>query len=53
VHRYHFTVYALDCDHCDLEDDFTAVEALEVMEPHILAQARITGTYAIKPGVRV
>jgi Phospholipid-binding protein len=52
VHRYHFTVYALDCEKVNVPDDFTAVEALEAIRPHILAEARITGTYAINPGVK-
>jgi phosphatidylethanolamine-binding protein (PEBP) family uncharacterized protein len=52
VHHYHFTVYALSVERLDVPDDFTAVEAMEAMRPNILAEARLTGTYAINPGVK-
>jgi Raf kinase inhibitor-like YbhB/YbcL family protein len=52
VHRYHFTVYALDCDRAPLEGDFTCAQALEAIRPHILEEARLTGTYAINPSIQ-
>lgn len=53
VHRYHFTLYALGVERLNVPgEDFTAVEAMEAMRPHILAEARLTGTYAINPGVK-
>lgn len=51
VHRYQFTLYALSCERCPLPNEFTANEALGAIRPHILAQATLTGTYAINPGV--
>ena len=51
VHHYHFTLYALDLERCPLERDFTGVQVLEAIEGHVLAQAEITGTYSLNPGV--
>lgn len=47
VHRYHFTVYALDCERTAVEGDFTGPQVLEAIRPHILAEARVTGTYSL------
>lgn len=52
VHRYHFTIYALSCERAPVEGDFKASETLEAIRPHILAEARITGTYTLNPGIR-
>ncbi len=49
VHRYRFTVYALGCERTAVEGDFTAVQVLEAIQPFILAEASITGTYALNP----
>lgn len=49
VHRYIFTVYALDIAHLLVEGTFTAPQVLAAMEGHILAQARISGTYTLAP----
>jgi Raf kinase inhibitor-like YbhB/YbcL family protein len=49
IHHYHFTLYALDVDQCPIKGDFRAADVLEAMEGHILAQASITGAYAINP----
>lgn len=51
VHNYHFTVYALSTPKLNVENDFTAPEALEAMRPFILAEAKVTGTYTLNPGV--
>lgn len=47
VHRYHFTLYALSAARCPVEGDFTAQEALAAIKPLVLAEATVTGTYAI------
>lgn len=52
AHRYHFTVYALDCERCELAGDLLAPEVLKAIEPHILAQATLTGIYAINVNAR-
>ena len=46
-HHYVFTVFALDVDSLGLSGSFTGAEARAAMEGHVLAQASITGTYAI------
>lgn len=47
VHRYVFSVYALDVAKLDLNGKFTGGEALAAMQGHILGQASITGTYTL------
>lgn len=49
VHRYHFTLYALDVPSLGLSGDFGGAEALAAMEGHVLASARWTGTYTLRP----
>ncbi len=49
VHRYEFTVYALDTDVLGLEPGFVR-DALEAaMEGHVIASASIVGLYASNP----
>jgi Raf kinase inhibitor-like YbhB/YbcL family protein len=52
AHRYQFTVYALSCERLNVDDDFTAPQALDAMRRFVLDEASITGTYAINPGVK-
>ncbi|KXS36738.1 YbhB/YbcL family Raf kinase inhibitor-like protein [Modicisalibacter tunisiensis] len=52
VHRYHFTVYALDVESLDMKGTFTGDEALGAMQGHILGQATVTGTYTLNPELR-
>lgn len=47
VHRYVFTVYALDVDKLELTGTFTGAEALAAMAKHIIGHASITGTYTL------
>ena len=49
LHRYFFTVYALDVDSLPVDGSFTRADALAAMEGHVLAEASIHGTYAINP----
>lgn len=44
VHRYQFTVYALD-EEVELEAGSRRAEVLDAMEGHILAQGQLTGLY--------
>lgn len=53
VHRYHFTLYALDVERCAVEGNFTAPEVLSSLAGHVLDQASIVGTYAINPKARM
>ncbi|MGK7296058.1 MAG: YbhB/YbcL family Raf kinase inhibitor-like protein [Candidatus Wenzhouxiangella sp. M2_3B_020] len=51
LHRYRFTVYALDVDRLDVEDPFDGPAAEEAMKGHVLDEASITGTYTLNPEV--
>ncbi|MBU3656647.1 MAG: YbhB/YbcL family Raf kinase inhibitor-like protein [Rhodocyclaceae bacterium] len=53
VHRYVFTVYALDTAKLPIDGKFTGAQALEAMKGHILGQASITGTYTLNAALRV
>lgn len=52
IHRYVFTVYALDVAKLDLDGTFKGSEALAAMQGHILGQASITGTYTLNAALR-
>nr|VFK38942.1 MAG: phospholipid-binding protein, PBP family [Candidatus Kentron sp. SD]VFK43216.1 MAG: phospholipid-binding protein, PBP family [Candidatus Kentron sp. SD]VFK78988.1 MAG: phospholipid-binding protein, PBP family [Candidatus Kentron sp. SD] len=51
IHRYHFTLYALDLARCPLEGTFDGEAVKQVIEGHILAEARVTGTYGLNPNL--
>jgi len=52
LHRYAFTVYALDVESLGLSGRFGAPVALKAMEGHVLASGTVTGTYTLNPGVK-
>ena len=52
VHRYVFTVYALDVPRLAIEGRFGGADARRAMAGHVLAQASVTGRYALNPSVR-
>lgn len=52
VHRYVFTVYALDVPRLAIEGRFGGADARRAMDGHVLAQASVTGRYALNPSVR-
>ncbi|MEO7743953.1 MAG: YbhB/YbcL family Raf kinase inhibitor-like protein [Usitatibacter sp.] len=52
-HRYVFTVYALDVERLPLEGRFGGNEVRMAVEGHVLAQASITGRYALNPAVKI
>lgn len=49
VHRYVFTVYALDVEHVPLMGRFSGADARKVIAHHRLGEASITGTYTLNP----
>lgn len=51
-HHYVFTVYALDIDTLGLSGAFGLAEAKKAMEGHIVAEAKLTGIYAINDKAR-
>jgi hypothetical protein len=50
VHGYRFAVYALDVPTLGLSGAFTGDDVRRAMAGHVLAEAKILGTYAIHPG---
>ena len=51
LHHYVFTVYALSTATLPLEGKTTGPDVLAAIAPHILAQASLTGVYALNPAV--
>lgn len=49
VHRYVFTVYAIDVERLPLMGRFGGPDAMKVIARHRLGQASITGTYTLNP----
>ncbi len=50
VHRYVFTVYALDVERLvDLHGRFSGADALKAMGKHVIGSASITGRYSLNP----
>ncbi|MEZ5653591.1 MAG: YbhB/YbcL family Raf kinase inhibitor-like protein [Burkholderiaceae bacterium] len=53
VHRYVFTVYALDVERlADLHSRFSGADALKAMQKHVLDQASVTGIYTLNARLR-
>lgn len=51
-HRYVFTIFALDVPRLDVEGTFDKYATLSAMRGHVLAEASITGLYALNPDVK-
>lgn len=49
VHRYVFTLYALDVAELDIAAPLTGPATWQALEGHVLAQAAITGHYTLNP----
>lgn len=49
VHRYVFTLYALDVEHLVADGAFTGQQVREAIKGHVLAEAKILGTYTLTP----
>ena len=52
VHRYIFTLYALDVPNLDTHDDLTGASIQTALAGHVLAEARLRGTYTLKPHIQ-
>ena len=52
VHRYIFTVFALDTDRLDLGDEFRGADVEKAMEGHVLDDASVMATYTLNPDLR-
>lgn len=53
VHRYVFTLYALDTPRLALPDRFSGADAITAMRAHVLAQSSVTGRYTLNPAVKL
>lgn len=51
IHRYIFTVFALDIETLPLEGRFGGPEVRAAIAGHVLAQASLTGTYTLNPAL--
>ncbi len=49
VHRYRFTVYALDVERLDVPAVFTGQDVRDAMDGHVLDEAFVEGTYTQNP----
>jgi Raf kinase inhibitor-like YbhB/YbcL family protein len=49
VHRYVFTLFALDVAGLPVEGKFAGQQMRDAMRGHILAEAKIVGTYTLNP----
>jgi Raf kinase inhibitor-like YbhB/YbcL family protein len=49
LHRYVFTLYALDIDRVAVDGRFTGPDVLKAIEGHVLAKAAVAGTYTLNP----
>lgn len=49
IHRYIFTVYALDVPEVNVTGRFTGADVLNAINDHVLAKASLTGLYTLNP----
>jgi Raf kinase inhibitor-like YbhB/YbcL family protein len=49
IHHYVFTIYALDIETLPLSGKFGGPEVRAALDGHIMAEAKITGTYTLNP----
>ncbi|NMF96675.1 YbhB/YbcL family Raf kinase inhibitor-like protein [Aromatoleum toluolicum] len=49
VHRYIFTLYAVDLDRCPLEGQFTGPDVLRAIDGRVLDRASLTARYTLNP----
>jgi len=52
VHHYVFTLYAIDLDKCPVTGKFRGPDVLAAIKGHVLGSAKLTGLYALNPGVK-
>ncbi len=51
LHHYHFILYATDLARCPVDGTFSAAQVLAAIDGHVLAEAKLTGTYSLNPAV--
>lgn len=52
IHRYVFTVLALDIARLPVTGKFTGQQVRDAIRGHVLAQASLTGTYSLNPALQ-
>jgi len=52
VHRYVFTLYALDCATAPVSGRFTGAQLRDAIASHVLAHASLMGRYTLNPALR-
>ena len=52
LHHYHFVLYATDLERCPVDGAFTGAQVRAAIADHVLAEARLTGTYSLNPSIR-
>lgn len=53
VHRYVFTLYALNVDRCPVEGEFTGPDVLKAIDGHVLDKASVTALYTLNPAIKI
>jgi Raf kinase inhibitor-like YbhB/YbcL family protein len=53
AHRYMFTLYALNVAQLELGGRITGADARAALKKHVLAEATMTGRYALNPAVKL
>ena len=51
LHHYHFVLYATDLERCPVDGAFTGAQVRAAIADHVLAEARLTGTYSLNPAI--
>jgi Raf kinase inhibitor-like YbhB/YbcL family protein len=51
IHRYVFTLYALDIERLPVDGKFTGQQVRQEIAEHILAQAQLVGSYTLNPAL--
>ncbi len=52
VHRYIFTLYALDVARCPVEGEFSGPDVLQAIAGHMLDKVSLTGIYTLNPNLK-
>lgn len=52
IHRYIFTLYALDIAECPVQGTFKGADVLTAIKSHTLAKTSLMGTYSLNPAVK-
>lgn len=52
LHHYHFEIHALDVESLGLSGEFDGEAVRKAMAGHVLASARVTGTYTLNPDLQ-